>query len=163
MSRKNKGPVSTAFPGVLVLLAVVGVAVLFFLFPPESSERTDDAPEYENAEILNGFDDVAEYIRKNGRLPDNYITKAQATAAGWVAAEGNLAEVAPGKSIGGDIYRNAEGGLPSAPGRIWYEADINYLSGFRGSDRILYSNDGLIYATTDHYMTFTVITPEDRQ
>ncbi|MCL1851593.1 MAG: hypothetical protein FWF88_00975 [Peptococcaceae bacterium] len=145
---------------ILALLAVVGIIALC-LWLPGLFDQTIDAPENERIDILNSFDDVAEYIRQNGRLPANYITKAQATAAGWVASEGNLAEVAPGKSIGGDIYRNAEGALPAAPGRIWYEADINYTSGFRGSDRILYSNDGLIYGTTDHYATFIVIKPED--
>ena len=65
--------------------------------------------------------------------------------------------VLPGKSIGGDVFRNAEGKLPSSPGRTWFEADINYTSGFRGSDRIIYSNDGLIYKTTDHYNTFTQV------
>ncbi|WP_314110249.1 ribonuclease domain-containing protein [Bacillus pseudomycoides] len=47
-------------------------------------------------------------------------------------------------SIGGNIYRNDDGALPSVTGRTWYEADINYLSGYRGNDRILYSSDGLI-------------------
>lgn len=63
--------------------------------------------------------------------------------------------VAPGKSMGGDIFANKEGLLPSAPGRTWYEADINYISGYRGNDRIVYSSDGLLYKTSDHYKTFT--------
>lgn len=49
------------------------------------------------------------------------------------------------------------GHLPSAPGRIWYEADINYYEGYRGNDRILFSNDGLIFVTYDHYKTFLSI------
>ena len=145
---------------ILVLLAVVGIIALF-LWLPGLFDQTSDTPGNENADILNSFDDVAEYIWKNGRLPANFITKTQAEAAGWVASEGNLADVAPGKSIGGDMFRNAEGSLPAASGRIWYEADINYTSGFRGSERILYSNDGLIYGTTDHYVTFFLIQPED--
>jgi len=106
---------------------------------------------------LNSFDDVAGYIQRNRKLPDNFITKDQARALGWKPQKGNLAEVAPEKSIGGDLFKNTEGKLPLAPGRIWYEADINYSSGFRGDNRILYSNDGLIYKTTDHYSTFTQI------
>ena len=56
--------------------------------------------------------------------------------------------------IGGDVYKNREGKLPHANGRIWYEADINYTSGHRGTERILYSNDGLVFVTYDHYRTF---------
>ena len=80
----------------------------------------------------------------NKKLPPNYITKTEAEALGWIPKQGNLTEVAPGKSIGGDIFMNKERLLPYANGRIWYEADINYITGFRGSDRILYSNDGLL-------------------
>ncbi len=101
-----------------------------------------------------GFDEVAQYIKQNKKLPDNFITKQQAEALGWDRKKGNLHEVAPGKSIGGNVYYNNERLLPSAPNRTWYEADINYSSGYRGNDRILYSNDGLVYKTSDHYKTF---------
>jgi len=73
---------------------------------------------------------------------------------GWDPKKGNLADVAPAKSIGGDIYRNKEGLLPDGPGRTWYEADLNYSDGYRGSELIIYSNDGLIYYSGDHYKTF---------
>ena len=63
-------------------------------------------------------------------------------------------KVLPGKMIVKGIYQNRNGHLPSAMGRIWYEADINYTWGFRGTDRILFSNDGLIFVTYDHYLTF---------
>jgi hypothetical protein len=119
--------------------------------------RTNSTAAQGVVKTINSFDDVEGYIKQNGKLPDNFITKDQAKALGWNPKTGNLTDVAPGKSIGGDIFRNAESKLPSAPGRIWYEADINYSSGFRGSERILYSNDGLIYKTTDHYNTFTQI------
>ncbi|WP_255299737.1 ribonuclease domain-containing protein, partial [Bacillus thuringiensis] len=104
-----------------------------------------------------GFDEVAQYIKQNKKLPDNFITKQQAEALGWDRKKGNLHEVAPGKSIGGNVYYNHERLLPSAPNRTWYEADINYSSGYRGNDRILYSNDGLVYKTSDHYKTFTEV------
>lgn len=64
----------------------------------------------------------------------------------------------PGKMIGGDVYDNDDFKLPSAPGRVWHEADINYVSGKRNRQRVLYSNDGLIFATYDHYQTFYEIT-----
>ncbi|WP_246028049.1 ribonuclease domain-containing protein [Paenibacillus xylaniclasticus] len=109
---------------------------------------------------LTSFKDVSDYIRQHRTLPDNFITKKEAEQLGWVASKGNLNEVAPGKSIGGDRFGNREGLLPKSKNRIWYEADINYKKGPRGADRILYSNDGLIYMTTDHYKTFTNITEE---
>lgn len=105
-----------------------------------------------------GFNEVANYISEHNELPPNYITKKEARELGWEPSEGNLHEVAPGKSIGGDVFRNREGLLPNKKGRIWYEADIHYSGGRRGSDRILYSNDGLIYQTTDHYKSFEQIT-----
>ncbi|WP_315792781.1 ribonuclease [Paenibacillus sp. BIC5C1] len=110
----------------------------------------------ENA-VLTQFDEVAKYISEHNELPENYITKKEARELGWEPSKGNLEKVAPGKSIGGDVFQNREGLLPKKKGRIWYEADINYSGGTRGSDRILYSNDGLIYKTTDHYRTFKQI------
>ena len=87
-----------------------------------------------------------------------YISKVDAVNAGWVAWQGNLDEILPGKMIGGDVYQNREGKLPATNGRIWYEADINYVSGYRTKERILFSNDGLIFVTYDHYKTFYEIT-----
>ena len=86
-------------------------------------------------------------------LPDGYITKNEARSLGWEERKGNLAEVAPGKAIGGDRFQNREKHLPDAPDRIWYEADLDYNGGYRGPKRLLYSNDGLIYYTLDHYET----------
>ena len=94
----------------------------------------------------------------NNKLPNYYISKSEARHLGWQGWKGNLDEVLPGKMIGGDVYKNSEGKLPSAPGRIWYEADINYSSGHRNRERILYSNDGLIFVTYDHYQTFYEMT-----
>jgi hypothetical protein len=99
------------------------------------------------------FEDVAAYIKKNKRLPGDYLTKREARKLGWKPNKGNLQQVAPGRSIGGDIFYNEPPILPDAPGRIWYEADIGYTGGYRGVKRILYSNDGLIYKTLDHYKT----------
>lgn len=106
------------------------------------------------SEVINDFQGVADYIHEYGVLPDNYITKEKAQALGWRPGD-NLWDYAYGKSIGGDIFTNSEEVLPSASGRIWYECDINYNGGHRGADRLVYSNDGLIYGTSDHYNTFT--------
>ena len=107
---------------------------------------------YATKDGRNGADYWLYYNRK---LPEYYITKDQAEALGWKPREGNLAQVAPKMMIGGKPYENKSRHLPISPGRIWYEADISYVSGFRSDcDRILYSNDGLIFVTRDHYKTF---------
>ena len=105
--------------------------------------------------------DVATYLHAYGELPCNYITKAKARDLGWDSSRGNLWDVAYGYSIGGDRFGNYEGRLPDAPGRKWYECDVNYDGGYRGAERILYASDGLIYYTDDHYSTFTLLYGED--
>lgn len=100
-------------------------------------------------------EDVAEYIHTFGTLPKNFITKSEAKALGWDNKKGNLWDVAEGKSIGGDYFGNYEGLLPEKKGREYTECDVNYEGGYRGSERIVFSNDGLIYYTNDHYKTFT--------
>lgn len=100
-------------------------------------------------------EDVALYIHTYGHLPDNYITKQEAEDLGWDNREGNLDEVAPGMSIGGGRFGNYEGLLPEKKGRQYYECDVNYDGGYRGAERIVYSDDGLIYYTEDHYNSFT--------
>jgi hypothetical protein len=100
-------------------------------------------------------DEVALYLHTYGHLPSNYITKDEAEDAGWKTEGLSLDEACPGKSIGGDRFGNREGKLPKAKGRTWYECDIDYHGGrSRNAKRILYSNDGLIYYTEDHYKTF---------
>lgn len=100
-------------------------------------------------------EDVAEYIHTFGTLPSNFITKSEAKELGWDNKKGNLWDVAEGKSIGGDRFGNYEGLLPEKKGRKYTECDVNYEGGYRGSERIIFSNDGLIYYTDDHYQTFT--------
>ncbi len=97
---------------------------------------------------------VAAYINKFSKLPHNYITKGEAKKLGW-QTKGTLDKVAPGKSIGGDKFGNYEGVLPKKQGRVYRECDIDYKKGNRNAKRIVYSNDGLIYYTSDHYKTFS--------
>ena len=97
---------------------------------------------------------MATYIHEFGHLPPNFISKTKARKAGWVSSEGNLQEVCPGMCIGGSVFYNDDGLLPDAKGRTWIECDINYEGGFRGAERIVFSNDGLVYYTGDHYKTF---------
>lgn len=98
--------------------------------------------------------EVASYIFLYEALPKNYITKSEARKLGWKASEGNLWEVTDGMSIGGDVFGNREGKLPKQEGRVYYECDIDYDGGRRNAKRIIYSNDGLIFYTEDHYKSF---------
>lgn len=99
-------------------------------------------------------DKLSIYINKYDKLPKNYITKNKAKELGWISKKGNLWEVAPGMAIGGDKFSNREGKLPKKNGRQYYECDVNYNGGHRGPERLVFSNDGLIYYTDDHYNTF---------
>ena len=102
-------------------------------------------------------EEVALYIHTYKHLPSNYITKNEAKKLGWDSKSGNLAEACPGKSIGGDKFGNREGLLPEKDGRQYYECDIDYVSGTRNGKRIVFSNDGLIYYTEDHYNTYELL------
>ncbi len=104
--------------------------------------------------IYDSRDEVAFYLHTYGHLPSNYITKKDAQAMGWPG--GKLDPYAYGKCIGGSRFMNLEGLLPNAPGRVWYECDIGTLHAkSRGVKRLVWSNDGLIFYTGDHYESFT--------
>lgn len=124
-----------------------------------------DTNEVQNTTVLESgeYDDkdsVAQYIILYEHLPSNYITKAEATALGWQG--GGLEEYAPGKSIGGDRFSNREGLLPKQSGRSYTECDIDTRGkNSRGAKRIVFSNDGLIYYTDDHYKTFELLYGEE--
>ena len=100
------------------------------------------------------MEEVAVYLVEYGELPDNYLTKNEAKDLGWNSNKGNLWKVAKGCSIGGDRFGNYEGLLPNAKGRKWTECDIDFEGGYRNGKRIVFSNDGLIYYTDDHYESF---------
>ncbi len=115
-----------------------------------SAGRIDENGSYDSK------DEVALYISIYGKLPSNYITKREAQELGW--SGGSLEEYAPGKCIGGSYFGNYEGKLPEKKGRKYYECDIDTLGAKkRGAKRIIYSNDGLIYYTGDHYESFELL------
>ncbi len=114
-----------------------------------------DASNIDESSYYYKANDVALYLHTFNHLPPNYITKNQAKEMGWVADKGNLWDVAEGMVIGGDYYGNYEDKLADASGRKYYECDVNYEGGYRNAYRIVFSNDGLIYYTKDHYETFT--------
>lgn len=102
-------------------------------------------------------DDVALYLYSYGKLPKNFITKKEAQKLGW--SGGSLEDYAPGKCIGGDKFGNYEGVLPDGN---YHECDIDTLGKkSRGAKRLVYSDDGRIYYTEDHYETFTLLYGEE--
>lgn len=126
--------------------------------PGESDKSSpaalDEGGEYTSAE------DVALYLHLYAHLPQNFITKKDARALGWNG--GGLDDYADGKCIGGDRFGNYEGLLPDAPRREYHECDIDTLhAASRGAKRIVYSNDGLIYYTEDHYESFILLYGEE--
>ena len=151
---------------------LLSLMLIFSLLTGCSSEYTEDMDtevttessveiQIEESENYTSKEEVAAYIYTYGHLPDNFITKKEAKELGWVSKEGNLAEVAPGMSIGGDYFGNYEELLPIEEGRDYYECDINSDGGYRGAERIVFSNDGLIYYTEDHYESFELLYGEE--
>ena len=128
---------------------------------PESSESPNAVSEPDEALLdedgsYTTKEDVALYLHQYGHLPSNFITKKEAQALGW--SGGSLEPYAPGKCIGGSQFGNYEGLLPKAPGRTYTECDINTLGkSKRGVERIVFSNDGLIFYTGDHYESFELL------
>ena len=120
--------------------------------PPST---TEEAKVKEDGEY-SSKDEVALYIHLYGHLPSNYITKKEARALGWEG--GSLEPYAPGKAIGGDKFGNYEGNLPDRKGVTYHECDIDTVGKkSRGAKRIVFSDDGYIYYTEDHYETFTLL------
>lgn len=100
-------------------------------------------------------DEVALYLHTYGKLPKNFISKKEAEEQGFRFGEGDFGEAFPGMSVGGSRFGNYDGKLPDKSGRRYYECDIDYTGGRRNAKRLVYSNDGLIFYTEDHYKTFT--------
>ena len=130
--------------------------------PQEPEEPAEpDEPELLDPEgTYTTKEDVALYIYTYGHLPDNFITKKEAESLGW--SGGGLDDYAYGYCIGGNRFGNYEGLLPEADGRKYTECDIDTMhASKRGAKRIVFSNDGLIYYTDDHYESFTLLYGEE--
>lgn len=127
--------------------------------PPEETAELEQAAIDEDGEYTSR-EEVALYIHTYGKLPQNFIKKNEAKKLGWEG--GSLEPYAPGRSIGGDRFGNYEGLLPEAEGRRYTECDIDTMGrSSRGAKRIVFSNDGLIYYTGDHYKSFELLYGEE--
>lgn len=124
---------------------------------PSATPKPSDTPlPIDEDGVYTSKDDVALYLHVFGHLPSNFLTKKEAQALGWPG--GNLEPYAPGMCIGGDRFGNRERLLPTQKGRTYYECDIDTLGArSRGAKRIIYSDDGWIYYTDDHYESFELL------
>ena len=124
--------------------------------PATGTPAAAETPALDEKGSYTGKEELALYIHTYGHLPPNFITKKDAEKAGW--SGGVLDKVLPGMSIGGDYFGNYEGRLPKAKGRRWTECDVNTRGAkSRGEERIVFSNDGLIYYSPDHYESFELL------
>lgn len=126
-----------------------------------NQNNKEDFKENKNSKSPNFYGDIDEltnektvinYVKENNKLPDYYITKGEARKKGWVASKGNLCDVLPGKAIGGDKFSNREKTLPT--NNQYFEADVNYNCSNRNADRIVYTKDGEVWLTKNHYKSF---------
>ena len=131
----------------------------------EDEIKSIDIEENSNDEVVNNIEEDGYYTSKEDVFIYPYtmaifqriILLKEASELGWESSKGNLWDVTDKKSIGGDKFGNREGKLPIKEGRQYYECDINYEGGYRGAERLVYSNDRLIYYTKDHYDTFILL------
>lgn len=134
---------------------------------PEDTTVADDledttaaSPAIDEEGFYYSAEEVALYLHTYGHLPENFITKSEARKLGWEG--GNVEKYAPDCAIGGDKFGNREELLPVASGRQYYECDIDtHGEKSRGAKRIVFSNDGLIYYTDDHYESFVLLYGEE--
>ena len=158
---ENRNIKKFIYPILTIILLFLGVDNLADLELGNSIVEQENVQTVEvvEGEFYDCAQEVVEYLHLYEELPENYLTKQEARDLGWVSSEGNLWDVAPGASIGGDHFGNFEGLLPEKQGRDYREADINYKGGYRDGERLVYSNDGLYFYTNDHYESFTEMEP----
>ena len=115
-------------------------------------DATTTANFSENIDELTEENLIIDYVKENHQLPEYYLTKSEARKEGWIPSKGNLCDVLPGRAIGGDKYSNREKTLPA--GNQYFEADVNYNCGNRNADRIVFTKNGEVWLTKNHYKSF---------
>ena len=118
----------------------------------EKNNTNSNSQNSKSIDELTKEDIVIDFVKKNHELPDYYLTKSEARNQGWNASAGNLCDVLPSKAIGGDKFSNREKQLPK--GNQYFEADVNYNCGNRNADRIVFTKNGEVWLTHDHYRSF---------
>ena len=162
MRRNQKISFFSLLMALILMLSLAGCGQISSSMAANIQSRTESSsavsttlPAMDESGRFTAPEDVAAYLHTYKHLPSNFIIKQKAMDLGWESELGNLWDVTDECSIGGDVFGNREGLLPKKTGRIWYECDVNYDGGFRGAERVVYSSDGLIYYTKDHYQTFS--------
>ena len=140
----------------VVVLLLAAIMLLSACAASASTGKKDDRPEPTATRgPMDGAQELVDYIDEHGELPENFIRKKEAENLGWKTTYRYVSDLGPGITIGGDYFGNNEGMLPKAKGRKWTECDVNTLGArTRGPERIVFSNDGLIYYSPDHYESF---------
>lgn len=124
---------------------------------PEATVPPSEPPAVDEDGFYHTRDEVALYLHLYGHLPGNYVTKREAQDMGWTGGSVE-AYAGEGTAIGGGRFGNYEGLLPEKEGRTYWECDIDTVGkSSRGAKRVVYSNDGLIYYTGDHYSSFELL------
>lgn len=139
----------------LFLLLLIAVPVTAQPLGAADPQALADFARQEGLRDVPAFVATVRTLRETGHLPEAYVTKQAATEHGWHG--GGLCDVWPGHVIGGDMFDNSRRQLPSNPGRIWREADLDETCRSRGAERLIFSTDGLIYVTADHYRRFAPV------
>lgn len=143
---------NTTVPGTTVPVTTVPPTTLLPTLPTDPTTPLLDPDGHYNSK-----EDVALYIHQYGCLPRNYVTKDYCKNV-LKCSTSRVQDYWPDGAIGGDVFQNREGRLPSAPGRTWTECDINTWGRYqRGAERIVFSNDGLVYYTSNHYASFELL------
>ena len=162
---KNKNRVFTFFIGVICAVIALYIFSNYKIVKKKDKSQTTQVSNHndnQNQQGNNAYSNdiaskteenlVADYIKENRELPNYYITKSEAKKQGWIPSKGNLCDAIPGKAIGGDRFSNREKKLPK--GEQYFEADVNYNCGHRDADRIVFTKNGDVWVTHNHYKTF---------
>ena len=110
-------------------------------------------------------DSVAAYLCKFDKLPGNYVGKNEGKKL-YESKTGNTFEkwnfnpwTTIGVMIGGDNFdnyaSNPDNYHAALPEGGYHEADVDYSGANRGTKRLVYQPDCVIYYTSDHYEKFT--------
>ena len=139
---------------IILSLIIISITFLGCSFKITQETAISEKITLSEDEFYTSKDNVSLFIHTYNKLPSNFIKKKDAINLGWINSEGNLWDITDNMSIGGDSFGNRENLLPYKKDRKWYECDIEYNGGYRNSERIVFSNDGLIYYTNNHYESF---------
>jgi hypothetical protein len=139
----------------LIIAIIVISSIICCSAPPVSQDILEVIQENKK---YTSKDSVAAYIYLFHKLPANYINKSAAQelyeAKGNTFTKWNFNPLnVLGYMVGGDVYYNNEKKLPVIS-MVYYEADVDYFGDNRGTKRLVWTTDGAVFYTANHYETF---------